>query len=177
MENHLIRLAMNRSVFVSFLFISVLISSSCVKEKSYPTTPAIKFKSFTHFGLDSANIIITFTDGDGDIGLSQGDTTGDFNSKSKYYDNFYVRYLYKATDGTFKTFQTAFGDTLDYKYRIPKLLTGQQQKKALSGEIKVKLYAPLTQDTSIHNIQYDIYIYDKALHKSNVVNTGTIILN
>ena len=166
---------MNRSLFTYFLFIGVLISSSCIKEKSYPTTPAIKFKSFSHSGLDSANIIISFTDGDGDIGLTQGDTTGDFNSKSKYYYNFYIRYLYKAADGSFKAYvPTPGADTLDFKYRIPKLLTGQQQKKALSGDIKVKLYAPF----AVHDtIQYDIYIYDKALHKSNTVNTGTLILN
>ena len=169
---------MNKQGYKLFFIICVLIFlSSCIREKSYPIIPAIKFKSFTHFGLDSANVIISFTDGDGDIGLSQGDTTGDFNSKSKYYYNFYARYLYKAVDGTFKTFQTALGDTLDYKYRIPKLLTGQEQRKALSGEIKVKLYSPLTQDTSIHFIQYDIFIIDRALHKSNTVNTGTLILN
>lgn len=158
---------------LKFLFISVLILSACVKEKSYPKDPIIKFKSFTPFALDSANIIISFTDGDGDIGLTQGDTTGNFNSKSKYYYNFYVRYLYKAPDGSFKAYETAPGDTLDFKYRIPKLISDDQQKRALSGEIKVKLYAPY----AVHDtVQYDIYLIDKALHKSNVVNTGTIIL-
>lgn len=154
----------------------VLLFSTCVKEKDYPTTPVIKFKSFTNFGLDSAHLVISFTDGDGDVGLAQGDTTGDFNIKGNYYYNFYARYLYKDSDGVFKIYELAPGDTLDYKYRIPKLLKDEQQKRALSGDIKVKLYYPITLDDTTRTIQYDIYIVDKALHKSNVVNTGTITL-
>ena len=165
---------MNKHLYkISFFLFCGIILSACVKEKNYPKDPIIKFKSFTPFGTDSANIIISFTDGDGDIGLEQGDTSGNFNSKSLYYYNFYVRYLYKVQNGSFTTFQTALGDTLDFKYRIPKLIKDDQQKRALSGEIKVKLFAPY----AVHDtIQYDIYIIDKALHKSNVVNTGTIIL-
>ncbi|MBA3706724.1 MAG: hypothetical protein H0W84_12735 [Bacteroidetes bacterium] len=165
---------MHKYLSICFLLPFILITSSCVKEKNYPTEPVIKFKSFTHSGMDSANVIISFTDGDGDIGLTQKDTSGEFNSQSKYYYNFYMRYFYKASDGSFKSLETAPGDTLDYTYRIPKLLEDGQQRKALSGDIKVKLYAPI----AIHDtVQYEIYIYDKAFHKSNVVNTGTIILN
>jgi len=167
---------MNKQVFKFFFFyiICTILLSACIKEKDYPKEPIIKFKSFTKFGTDSAHVVISFTDGDGDVGLAQGDTNGIFKSISPYYYNFYLRYLYKAADGTYKAFETAPGDTLDYKYRIPKLISDEQQKRALSGDIKVKLYAPY----AIHDtIQYDIYIIDKALHKSNVVNSDVLILN
>jgi len=165
---------MNKHLLKLFFFICVIFFFACVKEKNYPTQPVIKFENFTQFGSDSAHVIISFTDGDGDVGLAQGDTTGDFKSTSKYYYNFYLRYLYKQTDGSFKAYENAPNDTLDYKYRIPTLIPAEQQKRALSGEIKVKLYDPY----AIHDtIQFDIYVIDRALHKSNVVNSGTLILN
>jgi len=56
---------------VIFLFVV-----ACIKKKEYDTVPAIKFVDFPVFShiensknkVDSAHVILSFTDGDGDIG-------------------------------------------------------------------------------------------------------------
>jgi hypothetical protein len=155
-----------------FVLVTVVFLSACIKEKNFSSLPIIKFKNFILYSKDSADIIISFTDGDGDIGLTQEDTSGVFGPSSFYNKNLYIRYLYKTFDGRFVPYEKAPGDTLDFAYRIPKLIPDNQQKRALSGEIRVNLNKVI----AIHDtIQYDVYLIDKALHKSNVVNTGTII--
>ena len=66
---------------IIFLFVIVLVVS-CTKEPTFPDAPHIKFKSmqrftvyndFTQSYTDSINIVISFEDGDGDLGLSAND--------------------------------------------------------------------------------------------------------
>ena len=69
--------------------------SSCTKEKVYPVEPHIEFVSLTkvqnNLGYDDKGILkLSFTDGDGDIGLSDADTDPPFDSASVYYHNFFM---------------------------------------------------------------------------------------
>lgn len=158
--------------FIYIVFSAVLIGaslSSCVKEKSFPPQPVIVFKKFTLYNNDSADCIIKFKDGDGDIGILDGDTISDDDLKMKYF--------YKASDGTFQPYDedpgTAFFDTLFYSYRVPNI-TPDGQYKALDGEIKIKLRAaPLFNPT--HTIvRFEITLTDRAGNKSNMVTTDEI---
>ena len=158
----------------SFFFILILaiINTSCVKESNFPTTPIIKFERFELFGNDSANCYISFTDGDGDIGIIEGDTTAE--------DDLTMKYLFKAIDGEFYAYDSDPGtpalDTLFYNNRVPNI-TPDGQYKALEGEIKIKLRsAPLfSPDHSI--VKFEITLTDRAGNKSNMVETDEIILN
>ena len=159
---------------VSLVGISIL---SCTKAKSIPTIPKIEFKSFNVYGHDSATVIIKFQDGDGNIGLTQADTSGSFSSTSPYYCNFFMKYYFKKSDGTFSAYTDPnTGDTLlNNNYRIPDLRP-KGQNKVLEGEIKAKILAPYHK-VGVHKvIRFDLYIYDRDLNKSNVVNTGEINL-
>src|SRR6476620_4549648 len=95
-----------------FLFAAVisLTQASCVKEKNFPVEPSIGFVSYQKFGSDSANCIISFKDGDCDIGIMEGDTVSE--------NDFQMKYLYKGSDGAFHPFDaidsTAVMDTLFY---------------------------------------------------------------
>ena len=51
----------------------VLLLPACLRTEEFPPEPRITFKAFNLVG-DSASIVITFTDGDGDVGLNPGDT-------------------------------------------------------------------------------------------------------
>jgi hypothetical protein len=49
----------------------VLFYYACVKKNSYPTLPEIEYKDFFPYVGDSADLQVKFTDGDGDIGVSE----------------------------------------------------------------------------------------------------------
>jgi hypothetical protein len=66
----------------------MLVLSACKKSEIYPDIPAIEFKSY-YFTVDTSaagirdtllGIIISYKDGDGDIGLNSKDTFPPFNS-------------------------------------------------------------------------------------------------
>jgi hypothetical protein len=161
--------------FLPFILIgSIALVSSCIKKDEYSPVPSIEFKDFVKRGTDSADFIITFKDGDGDIGLNQWDTTGSYSSTSPYYYNLVMKYFYKKSDGTFEQFVLPGGDTLVYSYRMPDI-TPQGQNKALSGEIMVNMLAPYYYPGHT-TIRFDVYIYDRELNKSNVVTTPEIIV-
>lgn len=157
----------------SIVCIAVLFSS-CKKDEVYPIEPVISFKSIgTLIGSNSkdslAVIIVNFTDGDGDIGLNPDDTLPPFNSGSPYYRNYQLE-LFEKVNGTWvlNSLSPTLGGRLPY-------LTPKGSNKALKGEIRMDSNLPIhkTNDTCYFNV----FIYDRALHKSNVVQTAEFIIN
>lgn len=157
-----------RPLSVIFVTAFVAVVSSCVKEKQFPPQPVIAFDRFETFGNDSADCYITFQDGDGDIGIPQGDLTS--------ADDLKMKYLYKDGTGTFVPVDSSFGtpqfDTLFYSYRVPNI-TPDGQYKALDGEIKIKLRAaPIFGPHDV--VKFEITLKDRAGNKSNTVSTNEI---
>ncbi|MEO0404330.1 MAG: hypothetical protein AAF193_05625, partial [Bacteroidota bacterium] len=64
-----------RNALVVLFFGFAIAMVSCLKDNSFPPEPEITFKSFVVTDGDAV-LSIDFTDGDGDIGLNQGDTVG-----------------------------------------------------------------------------------------------------
>lgn len=149
-------------ITLPLLFLALLGLNACKKDDNFSEVPHIEYKDFVAMG-DSAHIILNFTDGDGDLGLGDSDTAGNF----RY--NCFIRYFEKQ-NGTFveRTFSPPFN------FRIPVLNDGKA--KALSGEIKVSV-APFYYDflSDFDTIRYEIYVKDKALNESNHITTPEII--
>ncbi len=145
------------------------ISFACKKRNEYPIIPSIKYdRHDTSFGLDSLgnqakllNLFITFEDGDGDLGIE-----GLFaaNDTSKIYMT-----LYKKENNIYTEIDP--NDTL--AFRIP-YIEPQGQNKLLKGEIKIKLSYP-TVSFPHDTIKYDLYLIDRAFHKSNTITTPDIV--
>ncbi len=154
------------------VFLSALILPSCVKEKNFPATPSIEFLYYSVYTNDSADCVISFKDGDGDIGILAGDATSP--------NDFKMKYLYKDTlDGIFKTYDDPFTtaiDTLYYSYRVPNL-TPNGQYKVLDGEIRAKLRAAPLYGPNHKTIKFEITLRDRAGHLSNMVTTNEISVN
>ncbi|MFT5600642.1 MAG: hypothetical protein ACI8Q1_003446 [Parvicella sp.] len=159
----------------------IIFVSSCIKPISFPETPAVEFVSFTPLG-DSGLISLTFTDGDGDIGLNIGDTTGDFSANSFYHYNLYLEY-YEMMEGEWvkgtidpsgNNFPT--GDTINFQFRI-KNLTPIGQNKALKGTINVVMEPTYFNPFSNHNdsIKFAITLIDRGLRSSNRLETPLIV--
>ncbi len=158
------------------LFISVLFIGGCIKEKNFPPQPVIEFDQFiTYVGksniVDSADCIIKFQDGDGDIGIAVNDTFSKPNLRMKY--------LYKGTDGLFHPFDalvsTTAMDTLFFEYRIPNI-TPNGQYKALDGTIKAKLRTSPVFFPTHKVVKFEIILTDRAGNHSNMVSTNEIQL-
>ena len=185
-----------RSKLVYFFTISVmggfcLCLSGCHKIAiTFPDTPVITYKSATVTKtLDSLGfvdyqlkLIISFTDGNGDIGLGPGDTQGVFSPKSPYYYNLWVGY-YEEVKDSFIYITTGFpfvgrGDTIKYNGRIP-IITPEGKLKAITGDIEydIDLGSSTKSKDPSNTIKFDFILLDRALNKSNKVTSDPIVLS
>lgn len=160
---------------ISFIvIISTLILSSCLKPEEYPLEPIVTYERFNVMN-DSATLVVSFTDGDGNIGLRQSDTTGDFSPNKYFHHNFFVEYYEKDDALGWVRGKTLTGDDIEFLYRIP-YLTPNGNNKALKGEIEVTIeptyYNPFS--TQSDTIMYKIYLADRNLNISNVVESTII---
>lgn len=156
-------------IFYIVLFGWLIFQSSCVKQKIFPPQPIIEFKKYVKYGIDSADCIITFKDGDGDIGIYEWDTAST--------DDFRMKYFYKDTSGIFHPYDMSPGstvfDTLYYSYRVPNI-TPDGQNKTLDGEIKAKLRATPLYGPGHKVVKFEITLRDRAGNKSNTVYSDEI---
>ena len=165
-----------RGLYLLFLmFIAGIMFFSCRKKPIYPSEPEIEYINFLKYGNpanpDSVELVVSFTDNEGDIGLEQSDTLpiGIFSP-----GNFWMIYFYWDTTGIDHWSawdanpSTPAIDTLKVSYRVPPVLPDGDPSEPMKGLIAVK-QAPFFK---IHNkIYYKVYMYDKAKHKSNVIDT------
>ncbi len=149
--------------------ISILGIFSCYKTPEYPIEPVIAFDSYSvnqpYTIPDTGNLRITFTDGDGDLGKT---SNGDSGTISKIY-------------------------ITNIKYslaKIPQPIPIIPQKgttKAISGTIDIKLAGSsgvglfdasscLLFQHPLDTLTYEIYIMDRAGHKSNVLITPPLVV-
>ena len=154
---------------------------------TFPDTPVITWKSATVTKIlnDSDTVadyqlklIISFTDGNGDIGLGPGDTTGVFSPKSPYYYNLWVGYYEKYKDSFIHITQSFpfGGDTIKYNGRIP-VITPEGKLKAITGDIEYDIDLGSGTKSGVANtIKFDFILLDKALNKSNKILSPPIVL-
>lgn len=171
---------------VLILFVAGLVAfASCRRFEDYPAEPQIAFDNFVlllneQTGITEQGVLsISYKDGDGDIGLDPGDTLEPFNYGSTYYYNMIIDY-YEKQNGEWKLVplvyqnpETQENDTLTFSVRIPNLTptSGNQSIKGIIQDT-MYIYNPLSQ---FDTIKFSVYIFDRALHKSNVVETPEII--
>jgi hypothetical protein len=147
---------------------------SCKKQETYPDTPEIAFEDFVLlFNPASGNIErgvlkISFKDGDGDIGLHPDETEPpyDYNLFLKYFE------IQNGDTNHVVIIDPVSGDTANFNARIP-VLTPRGSVKAIKGTIEdtIFVYNPLS---SFDTIMFEVYLVDRALNKSNVIQTPLI---
>jgi hypothetical protein len=146
----------------------------CIKKEEYPVEPVISFGSYGVIpdvdGYDSIGVLtISYTDGDGDIGLN------DYDTVEPYKYDYFLKFL-EWRDGSFQEVQLA-DTSFTFNSRIP-ILTPEGKNKNIRGDISMFLemyyaFMALKSDT----IAFEVYIQDRALHKSNVLQTPAYIIN
>ncbi len=214
--------------------VGTMILGSCFDPPTYSNIPGIEFNDL-YFAkgtlTDTLSVSIKFKDGDGDVGLAQGDTLSPYNNKFYYRlsDNTLLNYKQKRTNPNFDTlpayvkpyyctnweirsinkkidtlyfrtnqnyynifvdFYIQNGQTLEYELfdletqfagancgltydgRLPVLSKDLARKSALEGVVRynMKSQAFLAIFGS-KAFKLRITIQDRALHKSNTIET------
>ena len=164
-----------RLLLTPFLVVFLLAFFSCKKQETYPVEPSIAYLGFTKIFADSSGfavrgiLSISFTDGDGDLGLADDDTFPPFQQGGDYYYNLVIRYFEKQ-NGTYQERQLS----PPFSARIP-VLTPNQENKNIKGVISDTL--DLDPRPDFDTIRLEVYIFDRALHKSNSISTPDIVLD
>lgn len=153
--------------FLQILFIAgmlMFVFNACVKKKDYPKIPSIEYKDFIPYTDESGDLQIKFSDGNGDIGVNEGDST----------KTFFVTYYYQDTVSKkfVGYYSTAINDTLRTGYII-NTPSDAYLNKPISGEISVRLQQ-FRHSRKIKHIKYVMYLMDKEGNKSNVVTSPDI---
>lgn len=162
-------LTLNKIKFIGTALVLSIVFFACNKLEEYDNRPIILEGSYSLLqnaqGKDTSLVLkFTFTDGDGNVGLSTTDTTAPFDTNVK------IDYFEKI-DGVFtKILIPGTTDTLNFNSRIKEF--GSKTATKAEVEVKVNISVVLA-DT----VRFDYYILDKDLNKSNTISTGTIVLN
>ncbi|MCD4791393.1 MAG: hypothetical protein K8R37_15470 [Bacteroidales bacterium] len=166
-----------KQLLIKYWFILLIIAGvfySCKKMEEYPVIPAIEYENFIKlYNSDRGVFKISFTDGDGDIGLTQNDTL------PPYEYNLFITYYEIHYGDTVEVILTKYNhetgqyDTLTFNGRIP-MLTPEGSNKSIKGEIEDTLFI-YNYSSDFDTIMFDAYIVDRALNKSNIIQTPLII--
>ncbi len=158
---------------LSFISI-VLLLSSCFKNEVYPLEPIIADPTFVFSG-DSATLTFSFTDGDGDIGLAEGDTLPPFEPDSYYHYNLYLDYYEKDDVLGWQRGRDLAGDSIVFPYRLKPILV-KGKTRGIKGTMDVSninFSNPFS--TQADTFRFEIRLIDRALNVSNIIQTQTII--
>ncbi len=165
--------------FVLFVVFAVHFGMGCSSEYDYPDEPVLKYRDF-RFTLNEegqvirGTLVLEFTDGDGDIGLSQGDTLPPYHYGGGHYYNFLI-FLYTIEQGEQVAVQ--FPDTsINFHSRIPPVeLAGNTN--AIKGELEYTFDLQIMKPfLSSDSIRIRTWITDRALNNSNIVITPPILI-
>jgi hypothetical protein len=149
-----------------FIFLVFYIGYSCVKPKTTNPVPVLEYIEFAKAGKsvftgqDTANLVIAYEDGDGDIFR---------DSKSNDPNMVFIPYAFyddsnKYVKGT------------PFTYVLTQPLENNYKGKSIKGEIIVP-FRQIRPNDKIKKIKYEFFMLDMKNNKSNVVITPDIILN
>lgn len=153
------------------LLLIVVVIGSCQKFEEYPPTPEIAFDNFALL-VDTAGIArkgllsISYRDGDGDIGLDQGDTLDPYQLGGEFHYNFIVT-LFEQQNGVFVAMP------FNFNYRIEPLIP-KDQTKSIQGIIENQIDI-LDPTSTFDTIRFSVKLIDRALNISNEVVTPAFL--
>ncbi|MFC6999482.1 hypothetical protein [Rufibacter roseus] len=165
--------------------LSALGLESCYPEPDFDLTPSITYRGVEQYTrrnaqnalFDSLVLVVRFQDGDGNLGLSATlpeDEAAPFNPGSEFYHNFLVN-IYRKENGEFVPIRVG-NQAINYNGRFPRVST-DTRVEPLEGDIRFSLN--IFRNNAIRQgdvIKFDIQIIDRALNKSNVVETSEIVM-
>ncbi len=155
------------------LVVMMLALSACLEPESYPPEPRISFKALEPSGMQAV-LRLNFTDGDGDIGLDQNDTSGVFCPDTcRYHYNLFLEY-YELQHGEWVHIELdPEAGQVPFYYRVPRV-EPSGQNPALNGEIKLDMPAYYL-FTDFDTARFEIQLVDRSLNESNIATTPLFV--
>ena len=159
-------------ICISLLAVFLLLYS-CTDYEQYPLEPVIEYQGYKVIYSNDTLVTpikgvlqISFTDGDGNIGLSD-------NEVDPPYDyNLFIDY-FELQNGVWSSV-VVDGDTVNFNARIP-IITPSGTNKNIKGTIYDTVL--LNTFSSYDTIKYVIYLKDRDLNKSNIIETPEIVIS
>lgn len=144
----------------------------CLPEPQYPLQPVIGFVSMELMENGGRELVLSFTDGDGDIGLGQGDTLPPFCAACAHHQNLKLEYE-ELRDGVWTpiSLNPASGQVPFY-YRVPRV-TPTGQSPALQGTIALDMPAWYL-SSSYDTLRFQVTLWDRSLNASNTLITPAL---
>ena len=138
---------------IIYLFAIVLLFS-CEKEQVISDTPIIEFKNISPTTVqeysDDISITISYSDGNGDLGENNPDIHNLFVEDNR--------------------------NGIVYQFRIPHLAP-DNNSIAIEGNFNITINGSgITNESSSQQVNYSIYVTDRAGNKSNTITTSTITI-
>ncbi|MEM7161311.1 MAG: hypothetical protein AAF487_02610 [Bacteroidota bacterium] len=169
---------------LGFAALLALLLSSCRDPVQFPTIPAVEYKSFEILA-DTAFLTFDMTDGDGNFGLDEEDTLGDFEFNAVPFNKFhYCIFIdpYKFVNNEWvlidKRPNAANPDAIPLYYRVERLDPSGSDKN-LEAEIRIDFPPPvwpLPECELGDTIKFQIQIADRELQESNVAESPAFII-
>ena len=127
---------------------------SCEKEQEIRDTPIIEFKSISPATVqeysDNIKITISYSDGDGDLGENNPDIHNLFVEDNR--------------------------NGIVYQFRIPHLAP-DNNSIAIEGDFNITINGSgITNESSSQQVNYSLYVADRAENKSNTITTSFITI-
>jgi hypothetical protein len=134
---------------------AIVLLFSCKKEQVISDTPIIEFKSISPATVqeysDDIIITISYSDGDGDLGENNPDIHNLFVEDNR--------------------------NGIVYQFRIPHLAP-DNNSVAIEGDFNITINGSgITDESSSQQLNYAIYVIDRAGNKSNTITTSNITIH
>ncbi len=168
----------SRSAILLVFGVAFIVGTACLRDDAFPPQPNITEAVLIPNPDSTAVMRISFTDGDGDIGLNEGDTLAPFNPGSEFFSNLIFNY-FEFSNGKWQRVYLGIdpvtGDTTNpFSYRIPVLETDGRDK-ALEGDIDVDMpFGYFNPFTEADSLRYEVVLYDRALNEARAT-TQTLL--
>jgi hypothetical protein len=159
-----------KRVGILLLIVSTSLTA-CLKKNDLPDEPRLT-SARMEFGSEGATMYLGFTDGDGNFGLEDGDSTGVFAECIRKW-NLYADY-YELENGVWvlsdETDACADPNNVGFNYRVPWVKpTGQDQTQ--EGEIKIEMGSWYLQ-SDFDTIKFEVRIVDRSMNESQSLVLG-----
>lgn len=151
------------------LFGALLPICGCLPEPNFPDEPLIEFQSFDLSGSGGRELVIGFSDGDGNVGLAQGDTLAPFCATCEHHQNLKCEYQEWRDSVWVEIPLNPEAGQIPFYYRVPPVApTGQNP--AQHGTINIAMNS-WHLNSPYDSMRFRITLYDRDLNPSNEVFT------
>ena len=144
--------------------------SGCLPDPAYPDEPQLTFVSFDEAVGGGRELVLEFSDGDGDFGLDQADTLApDFCATCPHHQNLHCEYeAFEDGEWGWIPLDPAQGQVPFY-YRVPRV-EPSGSNPALHGTIAIDM-PTWHLNTGADSMRFRITVWDRSLNPSNEVVT------